>query len=152
VDMNRLADVTVARKVAEQLKVDAVLTGSVSEFANQHGLREEPAVGFNVQLIRTHDGAVLWRSSQSVLGAGFFNRDSIIESAQKAVIKTVDSLQVGVKKMAMLLKKVRGTLLSQPFRGSPVIPEIPNFSRQQEFAPVPSITKQMIAKQNYSQT
>ena len=85
VDMDRLADVSIARKLARKLGVDAVLTGSISEFSYQHGLREEPAVGFNLRLIRTQDGAVLWRASQSNMGSGFLSRESIITTAQKAV-------------------------------------------------------------------
>lgn len=89
VDMDRLSNVAIAREMGAKLGVEAVLIGSVSEFGYQHGLREEPAVGFNIQLIRTKDGLVLWRTSQSRLGVGFINRSSIIESAQNAVSKTV---------------------------------------------------------------
>ncbi|MBF0108367.1 MAG: hypothetical protein HQL76_04240 [Magnetococcales bacterium] len=89
VDMDRLADITIARDVGRGLFVDAVLGGSVSEFSYQHGLREEPAVGFNMQLVRIEDGVVLWRASQSLMGSGFLSRESIYYTAQKAVHDTV---------------------------------------------------------------
>ncbi|MBF0347347.1 MAG: hypothetical protein HQL81_06740 [Magnetococcales bacterium] len=89
VDVDRLADVSIARDVGKGLFVDAVLSGSVSEFSYQHGLREEPAVGFNIQLVRIKDGVVLWRASQSLMGSGFMSRESIIETAQKAVRDTI---------------------------------------------------------------
>ncbi|MBF0604963.1 MAG: hypothetical protein HQL07_14875 [Nitrospirae bacterium] len=96
VDMDRLADVSIARDVGTGLFVDAVLTGSVSEFSYQHGLREEPAVGFNVQLVRIRDGAVLWRASQSLMGSGFLSRESIYYTAQKAVHNAVGKLSQAV--------------------------------------------------------
>ncbi|MBF8272701.1 MAG: hypothetical protein HW380_1806 [Magnetococcales bacterium] len=89
VDVDRLADVSIARDVGRGLFVDAVLTGSVSEFSYQHGLREEPAVGFNIQLVRINDGVVLWRASQSLMGSGFLSRESIYYTAQKAVHNAV---------------------------------------------------------------
>ncbi|MBF0623406.1 MAG: hypothetical protein HQL82_01220 [Magnetococcales bacterium] len=92
VDMDRLADAAVARQVAIQLGVDAVLIGSVSEFAYQHGLREEPAVGVNVQLIRARDGLVMWRASQSLMGSNFWRRQSLIQTTQQAVNRLVDGL------------------------------------------------------------
>nr|CRH06950.1 conserved exported protein of unknown function [Candidatus Magnetococcus massalia] len=92
IDVNRLADATLARKVGLILGVDAVLIGSVSELTYQHGLREEPAVGFNVQLLRIKDGKVLWRASRSLMGSGWLRRESLIYTAQQAVVYCVDTL------------------------------------------------------------
>ncbi|MBF0436382.1 MAG: hypothetical protein HQL77_13535 [Magnetococcales bacterium] len=92
VDVDHLAEGSIARDVGRELLVDAVLTGSVSEFSYQHGLREEPAVGFTMQLLRVGDGVVLWRASQSLMGSGFTSRESIFYTAQQAVHATVAGL------------------------------------------------------------
>lgn len=75
------------------LGVDAVLAGSVSEYGYQHGLREEPVVGLNARLVRVSDGAVLWTSSQSEAGRGYFSRDSVNNVAQRVVTRMIDSLR-----------------------------------------------------------
>lgn len=75
------------------LAVDAVLAGSVSEYGYQHGLREEPVVGLNARLVRVSDGAVLWTSSQSEAGRGYFSRDSVNNVAQRVVTRMIDSLR-----------------------------------------------------------
>ncbi len=90
VDIDRLSDSTVARQVAEMLGVDAVITGAVAEYAYQHGLREEPAVGLNMRMVRVSDGAVIWSASRSDLGAGFLQRDSLVHVAQRAVRRIVN--------------------------------------------------------------
>lgn len=75
------------------LGVDAVLAGSVSEYGYQHGLREEPVVGLNARLVRVSDGTVLWTSSQSEAGRGYFSRDSVNNVAQRVVTRMIDSLR-----------------------------------------------------------
>ncbi|MEO5367516.1 MAG: hypothetical protein H7831_14420 [Magnetococcus sp. WYHC-3] len=92
IDINRLADASVARKVARSLGVDAVLVGHVSEFAYQHGLREEPAVGMSARLVGAREGRILWNANQSRMGGGFLRRESIVHTAQQAVREMVDSL------------------------------------------------------------
>ncbi|MEG3639246.1 CsgG/HfaB family protein [Magnetococcus sp. PR-3] len=92
VDVDRLSDVTLARKVGLMLGVDAVILGSVAELSYQHGLREEPAVGFNVQLLRIEDGVTLWRGSQSLTGSSWLQRQSLSHLTQKAVIHIVEQV------------------------------------------------------------
>nr|WP_222530644.1 hypothetical protein [Azospirillum sp. 412522] len=82
-----------AQAAGRTLGVDAVLAGSVSEYGYQHGLREEPVVGLNARLVRTSDGAVLWTSSQSEAGRGYFSRDSVNNVAQRVVTRMIDSLR-----------------------------------------------------------
>lgn len=82
-----------AQAAGRTLGVDAVLTGSVSEYGYQHGLREEPVVGLNARLVRSSDGAVLWTSSQSEAGRGYFSRDSVNNVAQRVVTRMIDSLR-----------------------------------------------------------
>ncbi|MBF0131380.1 MAG: hypothetical protein HQL75_02180 [Magnetococcales bacterium] len=129
VDMDRLADVSIARDVGTGLFVDAVLTGSVSEFSYQHGLREEPAVGFNVQLVRIRDGVVLWRASQSLMGSGFLSRESIYYTAQKAVHNTVGKLSkaVDAKKESMPKEE---TVATAPPSGQVTVGRVRGVGRQ----------------------
>lgn len=82
-----------AQAAGRALAVDAVLAGSVSEYGYQHGLREEPVVGLNARLVRVSDGAVLWTSSQSEAGRGYFSRDSVNNVAQRVVTRMIDSLR-----------------------------------------------------------
>lgn len=82
-----------AQTAGRTLGVDAVLAGSVSEYGYQHGLREEPVVGLNARLVRISDGAVLWTSSQSEAGRGYFSRDSVNNVAQRVATRMIDSLR-----------------------------------------------------------
>ncbi|MEO5332390.1 MAG: hypothetical protein H7839_10235 [Magnetococcus sp. YQC-5] len=80
------------QEIGKRLGVDAVLTGAVSEFAYQHGLREEPAVGLSLRLVRVTDGEVLWTSSHSEIGAGWFRRDSLNLTAQRVIARMLSEL------------------------------------------------------------
>ncbi|MBF0161484.1 MAG: hypothetical protein HQL88_04270 [Magnetococcales bacterium] len=80
------------QEMGKRLGVDAVLTGAVSEFAYQHGLREEPAVGLSLRLVRVTDGELLWTSSHSEIGAGWFRRDSLNLTAQRVIARMVGEL------------------------------------------------------------
>ncbi|MBP2300614.1 hypothetical protein [Azospirillum picis] len=82
-----------AQAAGRLLGVDAVLAGSVSEYGYQHGLREEPVVGLNARLVRSSDGVVLWTSSQSEAGRGWFSRDSVNNVAQRVVTRMIESLR-----------------------------------------------------------
>jgi len=93
VDVDKLSDSSSAQAVGRTLGVDAVLVGSVSEYGYQHGLREEPVVGLNARLVRSADGAVLWASSQSEAGRGYFSRDSVNNVAQRVVTRMLHSLR-----------------------------------------------------------
>lgn len=85
-----------AQAAGRALGVDAVLAGSVSEYGYQHGLREEPVVGLNARLVRISDGTVLWTSSQSEAGRGYFSRDSVNNVAQRVVTRMIDSLRPAI--------------------------------------------------------
>ncbi|MEO5331943.1 MAG: hypothetical protein H7839_07950 [Magnetococcus sp. YQC-5] len=80
------------QQVGGKLNVDAVLSGSVTEFSYQHGLREEPVVGVHLVMTRTKDGQVLWQASHSLRGTGVFNRETLIAVAQRAVIELVNDV------------------------------------------------------------
>ncbi len=92
VEADKLSDSTTAQAAGRTLGVDAVLVGSVSEYGYQHGLREEPVVGLTARLVRSADGAVLWASSQSEAGRGYFSRDSVNNVAQRVVTRMLKGL------------------------------------------------------------
>lgn len=92
IDVNALTETTHAKKIAEQLGVDAVLLGSVNEYGYQHGLHEEPTVGFSVRLLRAEDAHVLWAAGHATVGRGYVGRESVSETAQKVVQRMVDAL------------------------------------------------------------
>ena len=82
-----------AQEAGRRLGVDAVAVGSVSEFAYQHGLREEPAVGLSIRLVRVADGKLLWTASHSEIGSGWWRRDSLNLTAQRVVARMLDNLE-----------------------------------------------------------
>lgn len=84
---------TAAPELAAALGVDAVLTGSVSEFGYQHGLKEEPTVGINLRLISLGEADVVWAASHADAGRGLLHRDSLAATAHRVVIEMVDALE-----------------------------------------------------------
>ncbi len=86
---NRSVDepVTVARAAG----ADAVLTGSVTEYGYRYGFRKQPVVGIDIRLIRT-DGTVLWAASVSGVGSVWPGKDSLTGTAQRTVMRMVESL------------------------------------------------------------
>jgi len=57
----------IARKIGEELNVQAVLVGSINSFFPG----ENPRVGFSARLINSSDGAVLWANHASATGEDF---------------------------------------------------------------------------------
>lgn len=96
VDAEKPTDSASAQELAKLLKVDAVLVGSVTEYGYQHGLREEPVVGMAARLVGAKDGTVLWASSQSEAGRGYFSRDSVNNVAQRVAERMLDGLKAAV--------------------------------------------------------
>lgn len=83
-DVEFAMDKMVALKAGEQLGVDAVVYGSVTEFRYKRGLDQSPAVGVNVRMLDVKTGEVLWASSSSLTGGCFFVcDDSLNRIAQK---------------------------------------------------------------------
>ncbi|MBF0294611.1 MAG: hypothetical protein HQL96_05435 [Magnetococcales bacterium] len=85
------------RELAEKLGVEALLSGSVSEFAYQHGLREEPVVGMRLTLTRAKDGRVLWQAGHALRGGGVLQRSTLISTAQQAIRDLVGSLDAATR-------------------------------------------------------
>lgn len=92
-DREDTAGTTPAAEIAAAIGVDAVLTGSVSEFGYQHGLKEEPTVGINLRLVRAAGGDVVWAASHADAGRGLLTRDSLAATAQRVVARMVDALE-----------------------------------------------------------
>ncbi|PKR48412.1 hypothetical protein COO20_24410 [Thalassospira marina] len=81
-----------ARQLGEILGVQYVLTGSVSEYGYQYGLREEPSVSMNMRLIDIGTGTVIWSASSGIVGQGTFARDSVSIIAQRLVNQMVENM------------------------------------------------------------
>lgn len=81
-----------AQDVGRKLGAQMVLLGSVSEYGYQYGLREEPVVGVNMRLVRVADGAVVWATSESDIGSGFWSRESVNEVAQRVARRSAERL------------------------------------------------------------
>ncbi|OSQ35563.1 hypothetical protein TMES_20785 [Thalassospira mesophila] len=81
-----------ARQLGEILGVEYVLTGSVSEYGYQYGLREEPSVSMNMRLVQISDGTTVWTASSGIVGQGTFARDSVSIIAQRLVNQMVDKM------------------------------------------------------------
>lgn len=96
IDAAEIREAVFAQQLAELLGATAVLTGSVSEYGYQHGLREEPTVGFNLRLVAAGDGRVLWAASHSDVGRGVLSRDSVNALAQSVAGRMVAALRTHV--------------------------------------------------------
>ena len=93
IDTAALARSVAAAELANALKVEAVLVGSVSEYGYQHGLHEEPVVGVNLRLVSVSDGQILWAASHSTTGRGYIARDSVNAAAQRLTEEMVTTLE-----------------------------------------------------------
>ena len=92
IDHNKLSDISYAQKIGVDMGVDAVMIGSVSEYGYQHGLNEEPTVGFNVRLVRISDAEILWAASHTAVGRDYWGRESMNHTAQLVAKTMVDAL------------------------------------------------------------
>jgi len=96
----QVVDRLAAQKIGQELEVDAVLIGSVSEYwyrlerKSRRPGGEEPAVGLNARLVDVASGEVVWASSHSRSSYDVFSadRDHINRVAQITVANMVESL------------------------------------------------------------
>jgi hypothetical protein len=77
-----------AKKIGEAVAANLVMTGSVSEYGYQFGLREEPSVSMNLRLVRIANGDILWTHSAGLVGRGV----SVNMVAQSLVKKMINAL------------------------------------------------------------
>jgi len=84
---DRMKNIT-AKKIGEAVAADLVMTGSVSEYGYQFGLREEPSVSMNLRLVKINNGAILWTHSAGLVDRGV----SVTMVAQSLVKEMIDAL------------------------------------------------------------
>jgi hypothetical protein len=77
-----------AKKIGKAVAADLVMTGSVSEYGYQFGLREEPSVSMNLRLVQIDNGDILWTHSAGLVGRGV----SVSMVAQSLVKKMINEL------------------------------------------------------------
>lgn len=98
IELPKVIDRSFAQEIGSVLGVDGVFIGSVSEYwyrvRMEETREEEPAVGFNVRLIDTKTGAVVWASScsRSSYSVFVYQRDSLNRVAQIIAKKMVKKL------------------------------------------------------------
>jgi len=80
----------IARKLKEELNVNAILVGSVNSFSS----RENPIVGLSARLINSSDGAILWANHMSATGEDFTKILGLgrIQTIDRLTTKVVDKL------------------------------------------------------------
>lgn len=87
-----IGDAATAREIARKLGVDAVLYGSVAEFAYSYSLREEPAVSMALRLVAADSGKVLWAASGAEIGGGLLMQDSVSATAIRLIGRLAEDL------------------------------------------------------------
>ena len=89
-DLDDVLDRTVALEIGQELGVDSVIYGSVSEYHYKRGLNENPVVGINIRMIDIATKQIVWAGSRSETGGCFwFCEDSLNRLAQKTCHKMV---------------------------------------------------------------
>ena len=87
---DRMKNVT-AKKIGEAVAADLVMTGSVSEYGYQFGLREDPSVSMNLRLVKVASDDILWTHSAGLVGRGV----SVSMVAQSLVKEMINALLSG---------------------------------------------------------
>ncbi len=92
-DLDEVLDKAVALKVGNQLGVDTVIFGSVTEYRYKRGLDEDPVVGINIRMLDVKSGQILWAGSRSGTGGCFWLcEDSLNRLAQKTCHQLVAAM------------------------------------------------------------
>lgn len=98
IELPKIIDRSFAQEIGTILNVDGVFIGSVSEYwyrvRIEQTREEEPAVGYNVRLVDTKTGAIVWASScsRSSYSVFVYQRDSLNRVAQIIAKKMVKNL------------------------------------------------------------
>lgn len=92
-DLEHVMDISVAQALGRKLGVQAVIYGSVTEFAYRRGLDQNPVVGLTVRMLDVDSGTVLWAATVSRTGsAPFPGGDSLNMTLQEACADMVKGL------------------------------------------------------------
>lgn len=80
----------IARKLREELNVNAILVGSINSFSSG----ENPEVGLSARLISSSDGAILWANHASATGEDFTKILGLgrIRTVERLTSKVIDKL------------------------------------------------------------
>jgi TolB-like protein len=80
----------IARKIGEELNVQAILVGSVNSFFPG----ENPRVGFSARLINSSDGSILWANHASATGEDFATVLGLgkVKTIDRLISKVIDKL------------------------------------------------------------
>lgn len=78
----------IARKLREELDVNAILVGSINSFSP----KENPGVGLSARLINSSDGAILWADHASATGEDFATILGLgrVKTMERLIPKVVD--------------------------------------------------------------
>ncbi|MBF0380018.1 MAG: hypothetical protein HQL69_03315 [Magnetococcales bacterium] len=79
-------------RLGKRLQVDMILTGTVTEYSYQHGLRADPIVSLVLSLLRTKDGVVMWKASHSMRGSIIGSRETLASTSKSLVQQLVSRL------------------------------------------------------------
>lgn len=94
-DLEHVMDVSAAQTLGRKLGVQAVIYGSVTEFAYRRGLDQNPVVGLTVRMLDVESGTVLWAATVSRTGtAPFPGGDSLNMTMQEACAEVVKGLAI----------------------------------------------------------
>jgi hypothetical protein len=80
---DRMKNIT-AKKIGKAVTADLVMTGSVSEYGYQFGLREKPSVSMNLRLVQVDSGDIVWTHS-----AGLVNRGVSVSMVAQSLVKNM---------------------------------------------------------------
>ncbi|GFK95130.1 hypothetical protein NNJEOMEG_02988 [Fundidesulfovibrio magnetotacticus] len=104
-----------ARQLGQDLLVDAVLFGAVTEFRYKRGLDEEPAVGITLRLMDVASGQVLWVATISrVGGCDLFCKDSLSRSAQTICRQMAADIEAAIRKEPTAAPPAKETAAPRP--------------------------------------
>jgi len=92
-DLDDVLDKMVVMDAANDLGVDTVIYGSVSEYRYKRGLNEDPVVGVNLRMLDVKTQKILWAGSKSRTGGCFwFCEDSLNRLAQQVCHELVATM------------------------------------------------------------
>ena len=78
------------RKIGENLGVDTVITGAVTEYRYIYGAGEQPVVGLNIQIISVATGEVYWSEAATTTGNfSWIREESLAEVTEEVALSLV---------------------------------------------------------------
>ena len=81
-----------AQKIGKLLKVDTVITGTVTEYRYKNGISQEPVISLTVYMVRVKDGKVIWSANTSKGDSSIFEGSGLGALAQNRCAMIVKEL------------------------------------------------------------